>query len=255
MSTAVSDQYADELPGAPSDEVPQILANGRSDVSTLFLSMAARHPEGADADYLRWHTLDHRPEQHRLQSVRASIRAVSTPGCRAARAAGDADMDAVDHLMIYFFTGPAGLDEFAALSTALRDAGRSPFILPPVQRGVYTVTDRVASPRAKIGADVLPWLPVTGLYLLLEQTHSPPPDLAGLPGIAGTWSADSVATGFSSAVAGQQLTLCFIDGDPVETARSLQPALARRWADGAVKPLLAAPFYAVVPYQWDRHLP
>ena len=36
-------------------------------------------PTGRDAEYLRWHTLDHRPEQHRLAGVRASLRLVSTP--------------------------------------------------------------------------------------------------------------------------------------------------------------------------------
>ena len=46
----------------------------RSDVTTLFVSMSARHPEGQDADYLEWHTFDHRPEQQRLASLRTSVR-------------------------------------------------------------------------------------------------------------------------------------------------------------------------------------
>ena len=61
------------LPGTPSDEVDGVLAAGRGDITTLFVSMATRHPEGTDAEYLRWHTLDHRPEQHRL-SVRCGRR-------------------------------------------------------------------------------------------------------------------------------------------------------------------------------------
>ena len=63
-----------DLPGTPSDEVEGVLATGRGDITTLFVSMATRHPDGADAEYLRWHTLDHRPEQHRLSAVRASLR-------------------------------------------------------------------------------------------------------------------------------------------------------------------------------------
>ncbi len=60
------------LPGTPpSDEVAPVLAEGRGDITTLFVSMATRHPDGSDAEYLRWHTLDHRPEQHRLSAVRA----------------------------------------------------------------------------------------------------------------------------------------------------------------------------------------
>ena len=54
------------LAGTPSDAVDAILATGRSGVRTIFVSMSARHPDGADAEYLAWHTLDHRPEQHRL---------------------------------------------------------------------------------------------------------------------------------------------------------------------------------------------
>ncbi len=149
-----------QLSGRPSDEVAEVLATGRGEITTLFVSMATRHPDGNDADYLRWHTLDHRPEQHRLAAVRASLRLVSTPACRAARAVGDGPLDAVDHVMTYFFTDASGLRGFNELSTALGDAGRKVPLLPPVQRGVYDVGRKVAAPRVKVGADVLPWLPV-----------------------------------------------------------------------------------------------
>ena len=101
-----------QLPGTPSDEVAEVLAAGRGEITTLFVSMATRHPDGTDADYLRWHTLDHRPEQHRLAAVRASLRLVSTPACRSARAVSDGPLDAVDHVMTYFFTDQAGLRGF-----------------------------------------------------------------------------------------------------------------------------------------------
>lgn len=134
------------LPGTPSDEVAEILAAGRGEITTLFVSMATRHPDGTDADYLRWHTLDHRPEQHRLAAVRASLRLVSTPACRGARAVSGGPLDAVDHVMTYFFTNAAGLHSFNELSTALGNAGRKLSLLPPVERGVYEVRDRAAAP-------------------------------------------------------------------------------------------------------------
>jgi len=31
--------------------------------------------------------------------------------------------------------------------------------------------------------------------------------------------------------------------------------LAARWSGVAVEPLLAAPFYPVVPHEWDRYVP
>lgn len=243
------------LVGTPSDRVPEILAEGRGGITTLFVSMARRHPDGADAQYLRWHTLDHRPEQHRLASVRASLRVVSTAACRAARAASDERFDAIDHVMTYFFAGIGGLNDFNKLSKALSSAGRVPFVLPPVQRGVYTVESRFAAARAKVGSDVLPWCPARGVYLLLEQGAAPATRLADVPGVAGLWSANSVPTEFSTAGGGQQITYCFLDDDPVATAERLRPVLQQRWAVAGIKPLLAAPFYPIVPYDWDRYLP
>lgn len=243
------------LLGTPSDEVPEILAGGRGGITTLFVSMAERHPEGADAQYLRWHTLDHRPEQHRLASVRASLRVASTPACRAARAASDGRFDAIDHVMTYYFADIGGLDAFNGLSRALSGAGRVPFVLPPVQRGVYTVETRVAAPRAKVGSDVLPWWPARGVYLLLERGAAPATRLTDVPGVAGLWSATSVPSDFSSAATGQQITYCFLDDDPVETAERLRPVLEQRWHVAGIQPLLAAPFFAIVPHEWDRYLP
>ncbi|MGH3677255.1 MAG: hypothetical protein ACRDU5_16230 [Mycobacterium sp.] len=245
------------LPGTPSDEVDGVLATGRGEISTLYVSMATRHPEGRDADYLRWHTLDHRPEQHRLAAVRASLRLVSTPACRAARASGGERFDAIDHVMTYFFTDQRGLKAFYELSAALGGADRKLPLLPPVQRGVYAVQSKVAAPRVMIGADVLPWWPARGVYLLLEAGTTPPADLTDVEGVAGVWSVASqrVDAGLASAQPGQLLTYCFLDDDPVATAARLRPALAARWGQAGVEPLLAAPFYPVVPHDWDRHVP
>ena len=55
--------------------------------------------------------------------------------------------------------------------------------------------------------------------------------------------------------ADQLLSYCFLDDDPVATAGRLRPVLAARWRHADAEPLLAAPFYAVVPYQWDRYVP
>lgn len=237
-----------QLSGTPSDEVEDVLATGHGDIATLFVSMAARHPDGKDADYLRWHTLDHRPEQHRLSTVRASMRLVSTPACRSARAAGQDRYDAVDHVMTYFFSDPAGLDGFYKLGRVLSGAGRMLSLLPPVQRGVYEVQSKAAAARLKVGADVLPWWPVRGVYLLLEQGVAPADELMEVDGVAGVWSA-------AAATVDQSITYCFLDGDPVATAARLRPALENRWRDSGVEPLLAAPMHPVVPHEWHRYLP
>jgi hypothetical protein len=245
------------LLGTPSDEVDGVLAAGRGDISTLFVSMARRHPDGRDAEYLRWHTLDHRPEQHRLRGVRASLRLVSTPECRAARAYSDEQFDEIDHVMTYFFTDQSGLTAFLDLSSALGAADRKLVLLPPVQRGVYAIEHKVAAPRVKIGADVLPWWPTRGVYLLLESGAADPAGLVDVDGVGGVWSVASqdVDERLASAPAGQLLTYCFLDDDPVAVANRLRPVLTARWEQAGVDPLLAAPFHPVVPYQWDRHVP
>ncbi|OBH99091.1 hypothetical protein [Mycobacterium sp. E2733] len=246
-----------QLPGTPSDEAAEILAAGRGEITTLFVSMATRHPDGLDAEYLRWHTLDHRPEQHRLAAVRASLRLVSTPACRAARTISGGPLDRVDHVMTYFFTDPAGLRGFNELSSALGNAGRKLPLLPPVERGVYEVLTKAAAPRVKVGSDVLPWLPVRGVFLLVERGSAATDALAEVAGVAGVWSAESrqVDANLASAQAGQDITYCFLDDDPVVTAERLRPVLSARWEEPDVEPLFAAPFFAVVPFEWDRYVP
>jgi hypothetical protein len=245
------------LVGTPSDEVPAVLATGRSPVTHIYYSMSTRHPEGRDVDYLRWHTYDHRPEQYRLASVRGSVRLVSTPECRAARAAGDDRYDAVDHVMNYLFADTAGLEPFAGLAVALKDAGRIPALLPSVERGVYRLEGMAAAPRVKVGADVLPWSPLTGGYLMVERGPAGAPDLLDTAGVAGAWWGVTIPVEpvYASAQPDMRFTLCFLDDDPVETAARLRPALEKRWSGTDVVPLLAAPFYTVTGDNLGLHLP
>ena len=245
------------LPGTPSDEVPAVLENGSGDITTVFVSMATRHPEGTDAEYLQWHSLDHRPEQHRLSAVRASLRLVSTPACRAARAVSTAHFDPIDHVMSYFFSDVDGLEGFLTLSTALGDAGRKLPLLPPVERGVYGVQNKTAAPRVKArcrrAAVVAHPRDVSAAGSTAD--HSRGTDRCRRRGRGVV----SVGTGcrprLASAKPGQQLTYCFLDQDPVDTAAKLRPALEKRWAATGIEPLLAAPFYPVIPYEWDRYVP
>jgi hypothetical protein len=245
------------LAGTPSDDVPEILATGGSGVKVIFVSMSARHPEGRDTDYLHWHCFDHRPEQYRLASLRGSLRLVSTPACRAARAASDARYDAVDHVMTYFFADLAGLAPFYDLAEGLRGAGRMRELLPMVARGVYGLDGRAAAPRIKIGADVLPWWPMTGAYVLVERGVASAARLTDVPGVAGAWwgGAMPVDDRYAAAEEGVQITYCFLDGDPVETAVRIRPVLENRWAVTRVAPLFAAPFHSVLGSDCARYLP
>jgi hypothetical protein len=256
MSRVILKAMTIKLPGTPSDRLPAVLATGMTDVRMVFVSMSGREPQGRDAEYLEWHSLDHRPEQYRLAGLRHSLRLVSTPACRAARAFSDTRYEAVDHVMTYFFTEHAAFDQFSALATAL-GANRFPFRLPSVAMGYFKVAGKVAAPRAVAGADVIPWRPARGVYLLVEQGAASPAALAEIAGVAGVWwqvGGKPPAAGFHDN-GGLQLSYCFLDEDPVETAGRLRRTLEQRWAAGAVVPLFAAPFYTLVPFEWERYLP
>jgi hypothetical protein len=247
------------LEGTPSDQAPDILATGRADFTAIFVSMSARDPAGDDADYIRWHTLDHRPDIYLLPSLVASARLVSTPECRRARAISTPRYDAVDHFMTYMFSAASALDEFSALTVRLRKVpahNRAP--LPPVGRGVFWHQGGVASPRIKIGADVLPWWPALGAYILIEQgAETPAADIVDVPGVAGAWWATGTTGAEDSTGEDTQLqmTYTYLDDDPAETAARLRSYLERRWDGTSTVPLLAAPFHSVVNYDWGRYLP
>lgn len=245
------------LEGTPSDQLPEVLATGRAPVNYVFVSFSGRHPEGRDADYIAWHSLDHRPEQHRLPELRQSLRLVSTPACRAARAASLPPYDAIDHVMSYHFTSADGIPGFNALGAALHEAGRMPIRLPSIGYLTADVAGKVAAPRTVAGADVIPWRPALGVYLIVEQGHASPAALADVPGVAGVWwyQGAKPPAPYESDGSGLQVTYCYLDADPVEVASSMRSALQDRWASGEVTGLLAAPFYSIVPFEWDRHLP
>lgn len=248
-----------------SDELPGVLAMGQGDVTAMFVSLSARHPDGRDAEYLEWHTLDHRAEQHRLHGLRGSLRFVSSPECRSARAAADSRYEATDHVMVYLFAGQAPMDAFYGLGEELFQAGRMQHRLPAVEGDLYLVKGKTAASRAVAGADVLPWRPARGLYLLVELGAARPNHLVEIDGIAGVWWAatDSeeieARPWFGSLTSSDEgvkhVSLCFTDGNPIDVAKRMEPVLKERWAEGSVEPLLAAPFHTVVPYEWDRHLP
>jgi hypothetical protein len=245
------------LEGTPSDHLPDVLATGTTDVGYAFVSFSGREPNGRDADYVAWHSLDHRPEQYRLRGMRHSLRLVSTPSCRAARAASVGPFDAVDHVMTYLFANADSMAAFGALGGALDRAGRMPLRLPSLGYFTANIAGKCAADNAVAGADVIPWRPALGVYLIIEQGLASPETLVKTPGVAGIWwfSGAQAPPAFRADSRGRQITFCFLDEDPVHVAASLRTAVEARWKAGAVHGLLAAPFYVIVPYAWDLHLP
>ena len=223
-------------------------------------SMSARSPERRDREYLEWHALDHLPEQYRIPELRSGTRWVSTPACRAARAASTARYDAVDHVVGYLFADPLddALAAFFSLGAALREAGRMPLRLPLVELGGFELRATLAAAGALVDATVLPWRPARGVYLLAEDgAAADVATLLDVEGVAGAWSFDGSDAIHPrlAATAGVRLTLLYLDEDPPAVAARLTEVLHVRWHDASLTPLLAAPFVAVVPWRWDAALP
>jgi len=245
------------LEGTPSDELPDVLATGATDIGHAFISLSQREPDGRDAEYIEWHSLDHRPEQYRLAELRNALRLVSTPECRAARAASDGEYDAVDHVMTYLFSDLGVLPRFSELGAALNAGGRMPLRLPSAGFMTADLAGKTAAADAVAGADVIPWRPATGVYLLIEDGHAPADALVDVPGVAGVWwyHGAQAPPPFSTDSRGAQVSYCYLDGDPVATAERLGPVVRKRWASGDISGRLAAPFHLIVPFDWTRYLP
>ena len=245
------------LEGTPSEQLPDVLATGVTDIRYAFISLSEREPGGRDAEYVEWHSLDHRPEQYRLAQLRNSLRIVSTPACRAARAASAEPYDRADHVMTYLFSDDGGIPGFNALGAALHEGGRMPLRLPTVDFMTADLAGKAAATHAVAGADVIPWRPALGVYLVIEDGQAPADDLVEIPGVAGVWWYHGALAPqpYGTDARGRQMTYCYLDGDPVAAAERLGDAMQRRWASGEVTGLLAAPFYTVVPFEWTRHLP
>jgi hypothetical protein len=244
-----------DFPGTATDQIPAVGQIGGCVVRTMMTAMTERHPDGDDADFLRWHTFDHRPEHHRNEHLRCSLRAVSTPRCRAHRAVSTPALDAVDHVMSYLWSDyDAGHAGMSGIVAAFKDHGRMRQIPPMVTIGTTTLEGRVSSSRINTSADVLPWRPMTGVYLLVEQGGASPAPLVDVAGVTGAWWGPG-APGFGDFGADQQLTYLFLDDDPVAVAQRLAGPLAQRWEATGVTPLLAAPFHDVIGNDIERHLP
>ena len=222
--------------------------------------MSARAPDKSDAAYIEWHSLDHHPEQYGIDGIRLGQRWVSTPECRAARAVSHERFDDVDHVMQYHFVdaSKSTLDDWYALGAQLREAGRMPYRLPPVELGGYELADACASKDALVDAGVVPWRPARGAYLVVEQGGGAVelPALCGVAGVAGAWRYRGGT--FHDRLAdttGLTLTVLYLDADPAETGRRIGDALSKAWQSSSTVPMFAAPFEPIVPWHWDRALP
>ena len=245
------------LVGTPSDDVEAVLATGRTDVTTVFVSMSLATPTATTPN--TWSgtpsTTGRSSRGWRRSGVdttRVDARVPSGTGGvrRALRSRRPRD-----DLLLRRHRRTGGVQR------PRRRAGRRrPDPVSPPARRTRRLPPRrrmAAAPRVKVGADVLPWWPAKGVYLLVERGEAPATDLAEVPGVGRR------VVGHHGRV--RPAVLDRRDGPadhvllprrrPGRRGERLRPALEQRWSSGEVSPLFAAPFHTLVPHAWDRFRP
>jgi hypothetical protein len=208
--------------------------------------------------YNEWHMLDHMPEQYTLPGIAWGQRWVSTPACRAARAASGPLLDPVHYLTLYLVVPPVeeSLVDFFRLGQELRDLDRFHQHRHAHLAGAHDIVARAAADRVLISAAAVPFRPNRGVHVRVDQ-HGDEAWLAGdhlralveVPGVAGAWvfrrrpgrRGDQPRVEPPSHV-----TVAWLDGPPLVAADGIAGLPA-----GADEPVLDGPFERVEPYRWD----
>lgn len=240
-----------------------------SRVTAGFFSMSHHATSGDDRPYLEWHQLDHMPEQYLLPGIVLGQRWASTAACRKARLVATATWAPVEHVVCYLMGEPLAqtVDDFFALGRHLADVGRFPLALPSRYVGCLGVVEAHAAARVLVSAEVVPFRPHRGIYLIVEEVAGTPgrggaaqrpqaeslPALHTVPGVAGTWTfATGDAIRSPRFTTGEyRMTVCYLDDEPAAVGERIGSVLAS--ADHPPADIvLAAPFESMMRWDWDR---
>ncbi len=179
------------------------------------------------------------PEQFPLRGIAYGQRWVSTPACRAVRAAASARLDPIHYMTLYLMTEPVDetLREFRQLGQELHDAGRFHLHRHAHLAGPFAFVSSVVAPRVLISAEAVPYRPHRGVYVVVREATAAGLDLnvvCATDGVVGVWDfADDE----------RRITVAWLDGEPLQVAAALGPPV-----DGVE---FAGPLETITPYQWD----
>jgi hypothetical protein len=143
-----------------------------------------------------------------------------------------------------------------------------------LESGPLPVAGAFAAPRVRVSAAAVPYRPNRGIYAIVNapllegsgnsrRSHQrlPAAELLEVPGVAGVWffgpgteragdrSAPVAAPNGGGMPLDADVTICFLDEDPVEVAEDLTD-LMRSGPDHR-SPRFAGPLETVVPWSWD----
>jgi hypothetical protein len=237
-------------------------------VKAGFFSLTAPAPPGDDGSYLRWHLLDHMPEQYQLPGIIHGLRWIADGAYPDHRLAADGPLAELGNVVHYLIGDPVEqtFDDFVALGRSLRENGRFPVTRPSLQVSGLRLLQWHASPRALVSPEVVPFRPHRGIVLIVEEPTDGRPDawlqwlhaehypaLLAAPGTAGAWTFGS-STGWTHLPPGwltdhQYVTVVYLDADPLAATAALAPLIEERWRSGAVRPVFAGPLRTMVSWE------
>ncbi|HVT20257.1 MAG TPA: hypothetical protein VHE57_02560 [Mycobacteriales bacterium] len=231
-----------------------------------FLSITGPAPADDDGSYLRWHLLDHMPEQYRIPGIALGLRWIADGDYPRHRIAAEGDLADVGNVVAYLMSDPVQetYDAFMDLGAELRQAGRFPEVRPSLQTRLLALDAVQAAPAARVSAAVVPYRPHRGVLLIVERpgdhpsgwhdwlAGDPDSDLVDSPGVAGVWSfrsTDEWRVRPTCEGPPQRVTVVFLDADPVATTARLAASVERRWKSGAVIPTFAGPLRTMIDWE------
>ncbi len=221
-----------------------------------------------DGSYLRWHLLDHMPEQYQLPGIVHGLRWIADGDYADHRIAAHGPLGEVGNAVHYLVGDPVErtFDEFVALGRALRENGRFPVTRPLLQVAGLRLLQWHASPHALVSPEVVPFRPHRGIVLIVEEPTGGRPDewlqwlhaehypaLLATPGAAGAWTFGS-STGWTQLPRGwrtdhQYITVIYLDDDPLSTTDTLSAIIEKRWQSNAVRPVFAGPLRTMIAWE------
>jgi hypothetical protein len=222
-------------------------------------------PEDARRAYNEWHQLDHLPSQYPLPGIVFGQRWNGTGEFRTARQVSAAPLDAADYVTLYLMADPLAetLTDFSDLARELRAVDRFFDRRKAVLSGPFSVEDRAAADRVQVSPETVPYRPTRGIYVLAERIAGAPehrldPDaLVETDGVAGVWCFGPLDRRLPASIADRwhpgrhRVTVWFLDAEPLVVAPLLDPVARSLWEAAGTEPVLAGPFGAITPWQWD----
>jgi hypothetical protein len=239
---------------------------GVTRVSAGVFSLTPASPPDDDGSYLRWHLLDHMPEQYSLPGIVHGQRWTADGDYPDHRIVATPPLDDLGGVVNYLLGEPVQqtYDDFLALGAHLADVGRYPQRRRSLELRLLELLRCDAAPSALVSPEVVPFRPHRGVVLILEEIASEPgewldwlvathlPELLDMPGVAGAWtyrSTDRWQVQDNWLRTPQLGTVVYLDDDPLAVTRALASLVEQRWASGAVRPVFAGPLRTMM--SWD----